>query len=230
MMPFLIGGLAVLLLVVGIIILVVWFTGPNRPAIGLLASKTPTPTNTGTATPETPTLTPSTTPTITETPTETATSTREGPMEYEVKEGESCWLIAQNFEIELDLLIALNGTKCDTLQPGDKLLIPAPGQELPTETPIPTDLARGTEIQYRVKSGETLALLASRYNSTLDAILTATNRYNKANGLDEITDVNSIQAGWILIIPVNIVTPTVTLVPSSTAANTPTPGAATATP
>jgi hypothetical protein len=42
MMPFIVGGLAVLLVAVGIIILVVWFTGSNRPAIGLFASATPT--------------------------------------------------------------------------------------------------------------------------------------------------------------------------------------------
>jgi hypothetical protein len=53
MMPFVVGGLAVLLVAVGIIILVVWFTGSNRPAIGLFASPTPTATDNATATPVT---------------------------------------------------------------------------------------------------------------------------------------------------------------------------------
>ena len=70
MTPYLVGGLAVLLVAVGVIILVVWFSGPNHPAIALFASKTPTPTNTATNTP-----TASLTPTATNTPTASLTPT-----------------------------------------------------------------------------------------------------------------------------------------------------------
>ena len=64
--PFLIGALAVLLVVVGIFIVLFWLTGnPDKPLLPFLASKTPTPTNTNTPTPITPTAT------FTITPTET---------------------------------------------------------------------------------------------------------------------------------------------------------------
>ena len=39
MMPFLIGGLAIILVAVGVILVVAWLTGPNKPA--LFATPTP---------------------------------------------------------------------------------------------------------------------------------------------------------------------------------------------
>lgn len=214
MMPFLVGGLAVLLVVVGIIILVVWFTGPNRPAIGLFASATPTPTETLTPTATMPTATPSLTPTITETPTPAATETPAGPFEYTVLENDNCWEIAAKFEVDFNVLLALNnfGGDCP-IKPGDKILVPAPNQQLPTATPLPTDIARGTRIDYTVQVGDTIDSIAAKFNSTRDAIL----RENK------IEDPNKINAGQKLRIPVNIATPTVTLVPTSTSVVTNTP-------
>jgi LysM repeat protein len=221
MMPFIVGGLAVLLVAVGIIILVVWFTGSNRPAIGLFASATPTSTNTPTETPVTPTITPSLTSTETLVPTETLTPTPSGPFEYEVKEQDNCWDIAANFEVELEVLLALNnfGNQCP-INPGDRILIPAPGQELPTETPIPDDLPRGTKIEYQIKSGETLAFIAAKFNSTVEEIIKETNIYNRANQLELLEDVNKIFAGQIIIVPANIATPTPTRGPTSTTAAT----------
>jgi hypothetical protein len=49
--PFLIGGLAVILVVIGLFLLVIWLTGDGKPTITLFKSKTPTPTNTATVTP-----------------------------------------------------------------------------------------------------------------------------------------------------------------------------------
>jgi LysM repeat protein len=221
MMPFVIGGLAVLLVAVGIIILVVWFTGSNRPAIGLFASATPTATDTPTATPVTPTITPSLTSTETLVPTETLTPTPSGPYEYEVLEQDNCWDIAVKFEVDLDVLLALNnfGNQCP-ISPGDRILIPAPGQELPTETPIPADLPRGTKIEYQIKVGETLAIIAVKFNSTVDEIVRETNIYYRANNLPILEDLNQIQAGQIIIVPANLITPTPTLGPTSTTAAT----------
>ena len=87
---------------------------------------------------------------------------------------------------------------------------------MPTETPIPTGLARGTRIEYIVKTGDTLDGIASKFGSTVDEIIRETNLYNARNDLEEITDENSIQAGDLLIVPVYIVTPTPTVVPTST--------------
>jgi LysM repeat protein len=219
MMPYLIGGLAILLVAVGIIILVVWFTGGSRSGggIALFASRTPTSTSTNTPTPVTPTLTPSITPTVSATPTITETTTPTGPYEYTVKEEDNCWDIAANQKVDLDVLLAINnfGDSCP-IKPGDKILIPAPNQTLPTETAVPADLASGTKLEYRVKLNETLAQIASRFNSSVDEILRLTNDYNKKNGLTTISDQNAIQYKQLLIIPVNIVTATPTKVPTST--------------
>ncbi len=221
MMPFVVGGLAVLLVAVGIIILVVWFTGPNRPALALFASATPTSTSTSTPTPVTPTATETTTPTVTLTPTATITSTPTGPFEYEVQAGDVCWDLANTkFKVDLDVLLALNNFAPGTcpIKPGDKILIPTENQQLPTETSIPTDLAKGSKINYIVKSGETMDAIAARFNSTIDEIIKATNDYNKKNSLDQLTDKNTIFAGQTLVIPVNIVTATPTMAPTSTKA------------
>jgi LysM repeat protein len=206
MMPFLVGGLAILLLVVGIIILVVWLSAPGRLIGKMVATDTPTPTATFTPTPTTPTPTPTATSTATDTPTVTFTATPSGPIEYTVVEGDTCYDIRIKFNIELEALLALNpslGTAC-LLQPGDILYIPQVGMviELPTETPIPTGLPRGTRIQYTVRTGDTLQGIASRFNSTIEAIMAIA-----ANG---ITDAQSIEAGQVILVPVNLVTPTPT--------------------
>lgn len=210
--PYIIGGLAVLLVVIGIVVLVVWLTGSNRPGLAFLSSATPTLTNTPTNTPVTPTATSTSTPTMTETSTVTPTNTPSGPYEYTVKSGETCWDISVAQKVDLNVLIALNpnyGANC-AIAPGDVLLIPLPNQVLPTDTPFPTGMAPGTKIQVTVKSGDTVRGLALLYNSTIDSIV-ATNK---------LTNANAIKAGDILTILVNIVTP----VPTSTQTRTPGPG------
>ncbi len=218
MLPFMIWGLVVLLVVVGIIILVVWFVGPGKNSgISLFASPTPTATSTFTPTPVTPTATSTQTSTVTITPSITSTSTPSGPFEYTVLEGDTCWDISIKFEVGLDVLLAINnfGNACP-IKPDDVILIPLKGAELPTETPLPSDFPRGQKIQYTVKTGETLAIIASRFNSTVASIMAE----------NKITDENLISAGQVLTISVNIVTPTPTRAPT----NTVTPGGPTFTP
>jgi LysM repeat protein len=217
-MPFVLGGVALLLVVVGIIILVVWLSGSGNSISSLFATDTPTATMTSTNTPVTPTLTSTVTPTETMTPTITVTSTPSGPFEYTIQENDNCWDIAIKFEVDVQVLQAINnfGTGCP-IKPGDVILIPAPDQTLPTETPLPTGLAAGTKIEYTIKTGETLANIASRFNSTVESIMED----------NDIEDENSILAGQILEIRINLVTPTMTLAPTSTRSTT---SAATLTP
>lgn len=208
MVPFLFGGLAVILIAIGAILVIAWLTGPNKPGISLFASPTPTATMTATATPITPTPTITLTPTITETPTVTMTPTASGPFEYTVQENDTCWSISQKFGILVDVLLALNpGVDCNLIKANETvLLIPAPDTELPTATPLPEGF-RGT-INYTVVTGDTLAILASRFNTTVAVIL--------ADNKDKITDGTTIYAGTVLKIRVNIVTPTPTRAPTST--------------
>jgi len=215
--PFLVWSLAILLLAVGIIILVIWFTGPNAPAIALFSSKTPTPTNTYTPTPVTPTSTYTMTATVTETPTPSMTPTPSGPFEYTVQEGDTCFDLAVEYQVDLLVLLAINNfapNECP-IHPGDTILIPAPGQELPTSTPLPDDLPRGTKIEYVIQTGDSLDTIAARFNSTVDDIMLQ----------NKLEDKNKILVGQILVIRVNLVTPTPTRPPT----NTPTPGGPTAT-
>jgi LysM repeat protein len=220
MAPYFLGGLALLLVVVGIIILVVWFAGSGQNRVGsisLFASATPTVTSTATATPETPTPTASITPTVTISPTVTQTVTPSGPYEYTVQEGDNCWDIAVNLEVDLAVLLALNnfGNDCP-INAGMKILIPQSDAELPTWTPIPTGGAAGQKIEYTVSVGDTLALIAARHNTTVEAIMTE----------NKLEDANSINAGDVLTITMN----TITATPTRPATSTVTPGAATATP
>ncbi len=222
MTKFYVWILAAVLVVVGIIILVVWFTGSGeKPKIALFATDTPTPTNTITPSPTVPTATPTITPSPTATATITLTPTLAGPFEYEVKENDNCWDIAATHEVEMAVLLALNNFEPGTcpINPGDRILIPLPDMTLPTSTPIDiTAVPRGQRLEYYVESGDTLQSIASKFNSTVEAILAiADNKLADATAF--------IYEGQKLIIPVNIATPTPTLAPT----RTPTPGGATAT-
>lgn len=220
--PYIIGGIAILLAIAGIVLLILYLTGGgDGMQISLFKSKTPTPTETPTPTPVTPTATATMTATATHTPTITLTPTRSGPTEYEVQEGDNCFAIAEEFEVDVEVLLALNNLDGNCLiNPGDILLIPTTDQELPTATPIPTDLAPGTLIQYTVRLGDTLSTIAEQFYSTIERILQETNRYRAQNDLDEIEDEDDIRVGDILVIPYYIVTPvptaTNTLAPTAT--------------
>ncbi len=217
-MPVILGLLALVLVAIGVIILYVWFSSPGGPKISLFPSATPTLTETPTNTPVTPsatateTVTPSFTPTITETPTPS------GPYEYTVKDEDNCWQIALDHNVDLPVLLAINNFPPDQcpIVAGQKILIPAPGQALPTDTPIPSDIAKGTKIEYIVKSGDGLGAIAVRFNTTVEEIIKATNEYNKKNNLAELKDAGTIFIGQKLIIPVYIVTPTATRAATST--------------
>jgi len=217
--PYIIGAVAILLAVAGIVLLIVYLVGGGGMQISLFSTKTPTPTETPTPTPVTPTSTATMTATITNTPTQTPSSTPSAPFEYEVQELDNCTDIAKEFDVDLEVLLVLNNlTSSCFITPGQIILIPSPGQELPTATPLPDDIAPGTLIEYRIRPGDNLFIIAERLNSEIDRIIEETNRYRRENDLDEMEDANDIFVGDILFIPVNIVTPvpTATRTPSQT--------------
>jgi len=219
--PYILGGIAILLAVAGIVLLVIYLVGGGNGAkISLFSSKTPTPSETPTPTPVTPTATPTMTATITNTPTLTATNTASAPFDYEVQEGDNCTSISEEFGVDIEVLLVLNNlTSSCYITVGQTIQIPAPGQELPTSTPLPTDIYPGTLIEYRIQSGDSLYAIAEMFNSTVDRIVKETNEYRLENDMDEIDDEDDLLIGDILIIPVYIVTPvpTETLTPEPTA-------------
>lgn len=209
-------GAAGLLVLAGIALLVIWLTGPSKPLNAIFATDTPTPTLTATPTN---TSLPTDTPTITATFTQTTTSTPSGPFLYTVQQGDSLQAISDKYGLGdegIPLILMLNpydtasGNGIDTTNPiifpGEQIWLPNPDLKLPTATPIPANLPRGTKIDYTVGSGDSLAAIAAKFNSTVEDIV-------KEN---QLTDANSIFVGQVLSIPANIVTPTATRPPTST--------------
>lgn len=206
---------SIALVVLGLILLIYWLTRPDQPLGQYFATDTPTATVTSTATN---TSTPTLTPTITETPTVTTTATPSEPFDYTIQEGDSLEALAQRFNLGPDgpLLIYYQNLPImeangGVIFVGQTIKIPLPGSVLPTTTPIPPNLPRGTLIEYRVLPGDTLAGIAVRFNSLPDNIIEE----------NAIVDANALQAGQVLQIPVNLVTPTATL-PSTSTPITPT--------
>jgi LysM repeat protein len=199
--PFLIGGAAIVLIAVGIVVLVLWLTGSDGLSLSFLASPTPTATATATST-ATPTETPTATQTatITNTPTASATPTASGPFIYVVVEGDTLDSIAAQFNVDVLVLMALNNMTDSLIRVGDELLIPNPDLSLDTPTPIPTGW-RGT-IEYRIALGDTLESIAAQFFSTVESIMEE----------NDIENANEILVGQIIVVRVNIATP----VPTST--------------
>lgn len=206
---------AIALVVLGFILLVYWLTRPGQPLGQYFATDTPTATLTATPTN---TSTPTATATITETPTITVTSTPSEPFDYVIQEGDSLDALAQRFNLGPDgvLLIyyqnlAQMEANSGVIFVGQTIKIPLPGSVLPTMTPLPPNLGRGTKVDYKVLPGDTLAGIAVRFNSLPDAIIEE----------NSIEDPNALRAGDTLKIPVNLVTATATL-PSTSTPVTPT--------
>lgn len=197
--PLLLGGLAVVLLAVGLFLVVLWLTGDGTPALpAFFASRTPTPSIT-----PSPTLT--LTPTITPTLAPSETPTPAGPITYVVEANDNLTSIAERFGVEVLLIMSVNGlASADQIFVGQTLLIPPEGSVLPTETPMSLTLVPGSRIEYVVKPGDNLQLIASRFNSTAEAIAALNNM--------KVTD--TLFVGRTLIVPVGIATPTITATPN----------------
>jgi N-acetylmuramoyl-L-alanine amidase len=209
------------LVVAGLGILIYSQLQPGGAINSLLATETPTPTITPSPTN---TITPSPTSTETPTPTITFTPTFSAIFTYTVQEGEYLALIVEKFALGDDaipLTLLLNPFNPETgvgidpttqiVIPGQVILLPYPGMQLPTATPIPPNF-RGT-IEYTVQAGDSLGGIANLFNSTIEGIIEA----------NSITDPNALFVGQILLVPVNLVTPTATRPPTSTPI-TPGPG------
>lgn len=95
---------------------------------------------------------------------------------YVVKKGDSLWLIAKNYNTSVDEIKRLNNLSSNTLSIGQKLKIP--------------NAITSNEITYTVKKGDSLWLIANRYDTTVNAI-------KDKNGLTS----NNLSIGQILKIP-----------------------------
>ena len=213
LVPVVLAILAGLVLLAFVVVVFNFFS--SGPGAAILRSPTPTPTLTATATP---TLTPvpaSPTPQFTDTPTETpGPSPTPTPVAYIVQDGDTLFGIAAQFQVDVEAIKIFNNLTGDGLSVGQTLTIPQ-GQEVstPTPTPLPTGLPRGARIQYQVLLGDTLEIIAAKFSSTPEDIA----KLNRRNNAD-LTNAD-LRAGEILIVRINLVTPTLTPV----ASRTPTP-------
>ena len=136
-----------------------------------------------------------------------------------VQEGDNLSTIAQKFNLGdfgVPKLLALNSAidpLTSSVSIGQKIMIPNPDYKLPTRTPLPTNLAYGAKMTYIIQPGDTIAGIASLFNSTSEDIL----KENK------ITDANKILAGQQITVRANIVTPTNPPKPTITKGPSPTP-------
>ena len=96
---------------------------------------------------------------------------------YTVKKGDSLWLIANKNGVSVDDIKNANKLTSNTLQIGQILIIP----DKKTST---------KEITYVVKKGDSLWLIANKYDTTVEKIKSANNLTN-----------NTLQIGQILTIP-----------------------------
>jgi LysM repeat protein len=161
----------------------------------------------------------------------TATATASAPFVYTVQEGDSLAAIVEKYALGEDgipLILMLNpfseaaATGIDPatqiVYPGQQIFIPNPDLQLPTPTPIPPNLAKGTKVNYIVRSGDSLAGIAGIFNSTVEDIVES----------NKLPDANAIYIGQSLEIRVNLVTPTATRPPTSTPRTPVPPGTPTA--
>ncbi len=200
-------ALSIALVISGLYLVGAWAFGGGIGSISLFASDTPAPTIT---------LTPSNTPTasITPTPTIETTPTASAPFLYTVALGDTLSGLADQFQVDFILIMILNGlNNSSVLVPGTQFIIPNPDMEIPEPTPLPTGLPRGFEIEYLVLPGDNLALIANKFLSTEEEIIEA----------NDLEDPNSLFVGQLLIVPINLVTPTPGPSPTPTSQFSPTP-------
>jgi LysM repeat protein len=193
--------LAILLLVLN------FFT--TGPGVALFRTATPTSTATlpSTATPSPVPATP--TPLFSETPVPTeGPSPTPSPITYTVQENDTLFDISLQFGVPIATIKLANNLTSDVINPGVILTIPL-GNELPTPTvtPFPTPLEamrRAQPIQYTVLLGDTLESIAAKFLSTAEDIARQNSNITNA----------TLQAGQVLTVRVNLVTPTFTPVPT----------------
>ncbi|ALS77964.1 LysM peptidoglycan-binding domain-containing protein [Planococcus kocurii] len=100
---------------------------------------------------------------------------------YTVKAGDTLYSIARTYKVTVSALAKANNiTNYNLIKVGQVLTIPG------KSTPPPA-----TSIKYTVKAGDTLYSIARSYKTTVAKIATANN----------ISDVNSIRVGQVLVIP-----------------------------
>jgi membrane-bound lytic murein transglycosylase D len=94
---------------------------------------------------------------------------------YVVKEGDSLWEIARQFDLDSKELQQLNGLTSNVIHPGERILV-ADSQRVESE-PVVSQPVKA-EFYYHVRSGDSLWTIANKYNISPDEI----KRWNNLRG------------------------------------------------
>lgn len=111
---------------------------------------------------------------------------------YIVMRGDTLKALANRFGTSMDVLVSLNPdiTNINVIYEGQRLVVPS-GSGVPSDPPP----ASGQT--YTVRRGDTLRIIAGRFNTTVDALL-------KVN--PQITNANLIYAGQVINLPAGLST------------------------
>jgi LysM repeat protein len=174
------------LLILGAIALL-WFWKPwqvREPQAMAPTSRPPTATSTPTSPPTaTYAIAPTATPLHSPTPEATATLPP-NQTRHTVEAGETISTIAKLYGTTVKAILDANGLKSNTIiSINQELIIPLPVAD--TSTPTPTLTPSPTPFVYTIKSGDTLSAIASRYGTTVEALIQA----------NSISDATRIRAG-----------------------------------
>lgn len=87
---------------------------------------------------------------------------------HKVKSGESLFLIAQNYNVSVDELKKLNNLTVGKIKPGQTIKINQPTETLENAKESAKTVSTTKTITHKVKSGESLFLIAKNYNVSVD--------------------------------------------------------------
>jgi LysM repeat protein len=115
---------------------------------------------------------------------------------YIVREGDTLDSISRQFNLSIQEIIDRNpDLDPDLINVGQQIVIPSTSEQIAIATPLPGD-TQGI-VEYQVVSGDTLFGIATRYNTSVDAIVQ----------LNQLANPDDLMVGDILRIPVGNFTP-----------------------
>lgn len=109
-------------------------------------------------------------------------------IEYIVEKGDSLWSIANKYNTTVNSIKTLNELKGDSLQIGQKLLIPIQNEN---NTPTTSEDPPINVIKYTVKSGDSLYAIAQKFRTTVNEIKNVNNLSSDLLSIGQILKIPS---------------------------------------
>ena len=127
---------------------------------------------------------------------ETFARQREMFSAVKVKKGDTLSVLAKRHGVSTRTLKAVNGLKGDRVRAGQRLLIPTDGNDAPPPDAAeparrPAQTARASSRVHRVKAGQSLSVIAARYDTTVAQLVR----------LNDLRSAQHIRAGMKLKVP-----------------------------